>query len=161
MLGTVIVLLSLVGHAAGQGMLPSLPGLITCAVIAFAVAYAVAGRRLPTVAVFGLLVASEAVLHVVMSATSHHHGSSLSLTMVLAHLAAAGVATGVIERGEDLAARWLAFITSTLGSPLLPFTRAAELKPVPVVARCPRHTADCLCHAVVRRGPPKSDSFWS
>lgn len=152
--GAVVWLLTLLGHSAGGGALPDLTGLSVAMVLALALGVAVAGRRRGLPALLALLVAGQVLLHLVLSVTAHAHGGSLNLTMLVSHLGAAVLAALVIDRGEDLVARWAAYLAQAIGVVELVPARPTVLPSRAIAtSSADRHTV-ALEHHVVRRGPP-------
>lgn len=156
-LGSVILLLTLIGHTAGHGALPTAGGLFAAGALAFAVGSAVARRRLHLPALVTLLLATQAVLHVVLNATSPHGGGSTGGAMLLGHVAAAIAAAVVIDRGEQVLARWIAYLAQAIGGsadrePALQQERPAAWPSVG------HGFSAFLTYVVVRRGPPAPTS---
>lgn len=94
--------LSIAAHGAGGGdMMPSESALVLLMVVSAAVGGAVTilGQRVPTMAVLAL---GQILGHTVLSiASEHHHGSSLTPSMLTAH-ACATVLCAVLIRGAVL-----------------------------------------------------------
>jgi hypothetical protein len=93
---------SLAGHLAGQGTVPSETTLIVMLAAATLVAWAVSFARWTLTSLTGVLIAAQSVLHLSFSAGSgadagHHAG-----TMLLGHTAATVVMVALLRRGEDL-----------------------------------------------------------
>ena len=100
--GAAAVGVSLAGHLAGQGRIPSETALVVMLAAATAVAWAVSFTRWTATSLTGVLIAAQSVLHLSFSAGSgadagHHTGP-----MVLGHAAATVVMVILLRRGEDL-----------------------------------------------------------
>lgn len=153
-LGFALLLLTLVGHADGQGAFPGIAGLLTCAALSFAIASAVSGSRLRPLPLLALILGSQVLLHLVLEVTAHHAGAPLTVRMVIGHTAAGLVAAYVFLRGEAIAASWVAYLAQAIGAPHLrvagpaPLQRMATPDPTVHFAPCP------IDHDVARRGPP-------
>lgn len=152
--GAVVWMLTLLGHAAAGGGLPGFGGLLVVFVLAMALGSAVAGRRRHVPMLVFLLLAGQSLMHTVLSVTSHAHATSVTGTMLVSHIAVAVIAAVIIDRGEGLAARWLAYLAQAIGGvdlasvPHRPRTVAASGGTDPLAF------AIALEHHVVRRGPP-------
>ncbi len=151
-----LILLTLVGHTAGHGSLDVL-GIALISLLAIGFGTALSARRLTALPVLGVLLAGQLLLHVVLTFTSSHHAGASSIStplMVLGHVIAAVIATGVVLRADALVRAWLRFLTAALGSispdPSLP--AAGTLIHAADAVSVPRTGA--LQHSVVRRGPP-------
>lgn len=166
---------SLIGHAAAGGMVPSdrLLG-IAWAVLAI-VAYLLSGRRWTLGRLLVVLGGAQTVLHPVFEygAAPMHAAATepmcAALTMILAHLLAAVVLAVVLARGD--AALWrLSTAVSSLLVPLaciLPRTALCAATRAPAPARCPQPAASadvpCPLDAAIdprtTRGPPEHARF--
>ncbi len=153
-LGTVILLLTLLGHAAGRAALPGPAGLGIAGALAFALAAALGARRLRLLALLPLLVLSQAVLHLVLDVTAHHDPAPLTVSMAVGHLLAAGAAALVLAHGESVAGRWISYLRQHIGAPAL-VTRPVPAAPLARCTEVPRPTTHVIPHAVIRRGPPR------
>ena len=161
LLGGALLVLTLAGHTAGGGGVDPL-GAAVALLISIALASSLARRPLPLPTLAGVLLAGQALLHVVLAvATSHaehsaiDHSAPPASAMVTAHVLAALAAAIVISRADGIAAAWRRFTASLLGGidHIVPATTA--LRPLPstgVSARGQR----LLIHHLVRRGPPVS-----
>lgn len=156
-LAGVLLLVSVVAHAAAAGSLPAITGLLGAAAVATALAFAVADRRRSALWLFGYLLAGQALLHVVMSAMGHHAFALVPDTQMLAaHIAAAGVAVVLFAKSETLAMRWMAAARRILGAPELALPeldahRSASLYREPASWRDAFHLS-----AALGRAPPLS-----
>lgn len=149
-LGATLVLLTLLGHDAGGGHPPAVFSVGLAALLAWALAGALTRRRLPLPALFVVLCLGQVLLHLVMSTGSH--ATAISSAMVIGHVVAAAAAALVFDRGEAVAARWLAYLASRLGTPKIDIGPVASTTPVASSAT-PMRSNVCR-HDVVRRGPP-------
>lgn len=153
--GAVVWLLTLLGHAAGGGSLPGLAGATLAMVLALALGMAVAGRRRGLPTLVALLIVGQGLLHLVLSVTAHAH-TEATWAMIAGHLVAAVLAAGVVDRGEQTVARWLAYLAQAIGGSALPLPQPARLAPdLTSPVRAHRYDA-AIVHHVVRRGPPVS-----
>jgi hypothetical protein len=92
-------------HAASGGALPQSSALVLmalmCAIVGAALAGVTVEGRLRLPAVIGGLITAQAVGHLTLSLTAHHHGDAPAApTMLLAHLAGAivlGAAITIVE----------------------------------------------------------------
>lgn len=152
-LGAVVFTLTVLGHAAGGGSLPGLTGAVVTMVLALALGMAVAERRrgLPTLA--ALLLLGQGLMHLVLSVTTHAHTGTTS-AMLVGHLVAAVIAAAVIDRGEETAARWLAYLAQAIGGLDVVPVQPARLTPARSRAIRVDRSGACIVHHVVRRGPP-------
>ena len=121
LISSAIGIASLAGHtAAGHSV--SLTGLLLTVVLATALANTVARPPAKLLPIAAVALGSQLLLHAVLAVTAHGHGSLLpDFTMVVAHIAAAGVIAGVAVRSDHLIAafqRLFSFDTFTL--PTLP-----------------------------------------
>lgn len=152
-LGAVVFVLTLLGHTAGGAALPSLGGTLMATVLAVALGMAVAGRRrsLPTLIV--LLIVGQFLMHLVLSVTTHAH-TGTTVAMLAGHLVAAMLAAAVVDRGEQAAARWLAYLAQAIGGLELVPVEPARLAPSRTRAIPVDRGNTSIAHHVVRRGPP-------
>lgn len=154
-LAAVLLILTLAGHSAASGALPPLTACLLAAAPALALTLAVSGRRRSVAWLIGYLLLGELLLHLVLAAASGHaHALLPSPGMLLAHLVASTIAAAVFAQGEQLAARWSAYLGQALGTPRL---RLPALPSLLVPAPTPgiSHPVGLLLtHHVVRRGPP-------
>ncbi|MGH3094550.1 MAG: hypothetical protein ACRDMV_00950 [Streptosporangiales bacterium] len=161
---------SLFGHAAAGGMVPSdrLLG-IAWALLAI-VAYLLSGRRWTFGRLLLVLGGTQTVLHPVFEYGDAHAGMATesvdaALAMSLTHLLAAGVLAVALARGD--AALWRLFTAvASLLTPLasvLPRTALCSARYAATPARCPqpRASTDVRCPLAAAvdprttRGPPK------
>lgn len=156
LLAGVLVLLSLVAHAAAAGSLPRLSAVIGGAVVAGVLAWSAAGRRRSVASLVAILFAGQLLIHAVTVALGHHGVSYLpDVRMAMAHLAAAGIAAVLFVRGEHIVSVWIRAAARLLGAssllvPRLPSTPAGS---IPQSRTAFAHTAFGV-HACSRRGPP-------
>ena len=152
-LGAMVFLLTLLGHTAGGGSLPGLTGGVVTMVLALALGMAVAGRRRGLPALIALLILGQALMHLVLSVTTHAHAETTS-AMLVGHLVAAVLAAAVVDRGEQIAARWLAYLAQAIGGLDVVLVQPARLAPARSRAIRVDRSGACIVHHVVRRGPP-------
>ncbi len=157
MTSAALTVLTLGGHTAGAGTLPSPAGLVLVCSVSFALTYAVSDRRRGLIWLLAYLLGSQALLHVLLSFTAgHQHGSALlpPPAMLAGHALAAFVATFLLAHADGLLERWLLLLSHALGAPRL--GNGPGRAPANVRARH-RARAELLCallHHVERRGPP-------
>ena len=156
-LAGVLLLVTVLGHSAAAGSLPTMTGLLGAAAVSAALAFAVADRRRSAPWLFGYLLAGQVLLHVVMSAMGHHAFALIPDTQMLAaHIAAAGVAAVLFAKSEELAMRWMAAARRILGAPALVLPEVQAEASVPVL-QAPVSWRDALClSAASGRAPPVS-----
>ena len=136
-------------------MLPSLAAVVIAAAPALALTLAVSDRRRSFAWLTAYLLLGQLLLHLVLSAASGHaHALIPGPGMVLAHAIASILAAAAFSQGEQLAARWTAYLGQALGTPALPLP---SIRPylVPAPAGPIEHAVSgLLTHHVARRGPP-------
>ena len=154
---TALTVLTLVGHTAGDGAL-SLTSIVLVALVSTGLAIAATRRPLTWTRAWLVLLAGQALLHILMTFTAGHGHGTAGIDvplMILGHVAAAAVAAGVLIHADSLLARWSAFLAATVGSLSLllaePTSAPGTVLPTPEAAR---GSHDVLRHGVVRRGPP-------
>jgi hypothetical protein len=159
-LASVIVFLTLAGHAAASGALPAIGGLLLAVLISSGLTLVAIARTRSWSWLFAFLLGSQVLLHGVLVVSSGHvHGASSPLLptawMGVAHVVAAGLAAAALARGEAVLTSWAALLSASLG-----FTVAA-LDPVGAPV-CSRTRVDSWFPitsdgegAASRRGPPR------
>ena len=159
--GAALVLLTLAGHTAGSGSLPSPLGLAIVTALAFGLAYATASRRLAPLQLLAFLLGAQLLLHLVLTTASGHMNGSTAgpgtAAMIAGHVAAAVVAAVLLDQSDQLIDRWASFWATALGAAPLVSSVAQEpcrLVCPPVVPHLVH--SEHLQHDVVRRGPPAS-----
>lgn len=135
-------------------------GLSLVAVLSLGLGVATSARspRLPQL--LALLVAGQALLHLVLTFTTGHSGHEGSgglpaSAMVGGHLIAATVAAVLVRHADDLLDRWAALVSAALGAwarPTVVPRRASASVPAPPGNQLTHLSS--LLHQVVRRGPP-------
>lgn len=157
LVATALTILTLAGHTAGQGSL-SLTSVLMVALVSTGLAIAATRRPLSWSRVWLVLLAGQALLHMIMTFTAGHGHASAGIDaslMIMGHVAAAAIAAGVLMHADSLLVRWSAFIAAAVGSVSLilaePTTAPCTVLPSPQGAR---ESHDVLRHGVVRRGPP-------
>ena len=155
---SVVVVLSLAGHAAGSNTLPSAAGLGLALAIAFAFTASVRSGLSP-IRLLAVLVAAQALLHVLFVLSSNCVPGSMilipSTTTVAGHLLASVVAVLVLRHGDLVLSSWTALLSAVFAAPALtlPGIPSTSVLPTPVWdARA--HGADTHLRSRVRRGPP-------
>jgi hypothetical protein len=161
LLGGALSVLTLAGHTAADGAVDAVGVAVTTAV-SLGLARALATRTRSVPALVGILLAGQALLHVVLTvATGHasHGGAGGAMpasVMIVAHAAAAVVAAVLIGHADSVAAAWRRFTRTLLGGPL-PSSPSGPAFPggLPSDA-APISSSVRLRHHVIRRGPPVS-----
>lgn len=157
-LAAVLILLSLIAHAAAAGSMPQAEAILGGAVVAGALAWSLAGSRRSMTSLVLILFAGQLLIHAVVVALGHHGVAYLpGVLMTLAHLAAGGVAALLFAHGEKLVATWRRASAWILGAPRL-VACAIPSRPAGVLLRArPLLFAD-VGHVDVHpnRGPPTS-----
>lgn len=153
-----LLLLTIGGHTAGGGSVDLL-GLALVAGLSFGLALSTRATALSLPRLLAVLVAGQALLHLVLTFTTGHaaHASGdLPLTaMVAGHGLAALMAAVLVRHADDLVARWLAFVSTMVGSPAsLVATAPGSAAPAIAPVSDARVRLTVLLHHVVRRGPP-------
>jgi hypothetical protein len=100
--GSATVVVSLVGHLAGQGSVPSATTLSGSIAAATAVTWALSTVRWTPASLTGLLLATQSVLHPVFAAGAVGSDAHLSGAMLAGHAAATVVMVAALTRGEAL-----------------------------------------------------------
>jgi len=163
-LGIAILGITVAGHAAGGGHLPSIGYYLALLPLIIALAVAASGRRRGPLALLGLAVGLQALMHVLLlilgaHATAHAAGGSAisllpSASMLAVHAGAAVVVAIALARGDALLDRWIAF-WSTFGARCLD-VRQPLVAPRVAMATTSHVIAPrtALAGAIARRGPP-------
>lgn len=156
LLAVVLVVLSLVAHAAAAGSLPQTSAIIGGAVVAGVLAWSVAGRRRSVASLVAILFAGQLLVHAVTVALGHHGVSYLpDLHMTMAHFVAAVVAAVLFVRGELIAATWARAAARLLGAPSLRVLSIPSTSTVSIPQARPLFARTSFdVHACSRRGPP-------
>lgn len=153
----VLSVLTLAGHTAADGVLPSTLGLLFVSAVVVALTVAISDRKRNIVWLTGYLLGVQVLSHVLLTFTStHHHHSTVWMTvpMVLGHLVAALLGASVIAFGVNTIDGWVRYLATSLfiGIPL-PVVRpavAAFTGPQDQTLTNVRF----LHHQLIRRGPP-------
>jgi hypothetical protein len=156
LLAAVLVVLSLVAHAAAAGSLPGVTAIIGGAIVAGVLAWSLAGRRRSVTSLVGILFAGQLLMHAVVVALGHHGVGYLpDLSMTLAHLVAAGIAAVMFARGEQIVSVWVRAAARLLGAPSLSFPGipSTSSRDLPHTTPVFSHSSFDV-HARSRRGPP-------
>lgn len=155
--GALSAALAIAAHGYGGGALPSASGVALLLILAGVIGSVVAetawlnSGRLPLLAA---LLSGQLLGHLILSAPAigHDHASTLTWSMVLAHLAAAlGCAAliGVVERLYGPLASLIRAATATAPTPP---AEPKSLVSQPEARRVRRGAAEL--HPISRRGPP-------
>lgn len=153
-----LALLTLAGHTAGGGRVDLL-GLALVSLLSVGLAVATTAGRPSMPRLLVVLLAGQALLHLVLTFAAAHaaHGAGHPSTaaMIGGHVLAAGVAALLVSHADGLIARWIAFVSAVIGPrvrPALEPTGAASSS----IAPAPHSLShlNALLHQVVRRGPP-------
>jgi len=160
-LAITIAVLTVSGHSAASGMLPSTAGLVLTVLIAASLTLAATSSRRSWAWLVAFLLGSQLLLHAVLVVSSGHahmvNGPAPLVPtgwMALAHVVVTFVAAGLLVHGAAILDCWVALLTATLG------VRMADLGPIssytPVVRSVHRWWS-IACERVwdsSRRGPP-------
>ena len=155
-LAAVLILLSLVAHAATAGSMPQAEAILGGGVVAGALAWALAGSRRSMTSLLLILFAGQLLIHAVVVAFGHHGVGYLpGVPMTLAHLAAAGVAAVLFAHGEKLVATWRRASARILGAPRLVVCQIPS-RPAGVLLRARSSLFAHAGHVDIHpnRGPP-------
>lgn len=153
-----LAVLTLAGHTAGGGGVDTL-GLTLVALLSVGLAVATTVGRSSLPRLLAVMVAGQALLHLVLTFTAGHAAHSaphVSTTgMVGAHVLAGVAAALLVRHADGVMARWVAFVTAVVGPRVRPAV-AAPGSTSTAVAPAARSLLrlDVLLHQVVRRGPP-------
>jgi hypothetical protein len=111
------------GHVAGGGQLPAPTNAVALLCLSVAGCVALSGRRWTVAALVTVLLSVQVAFHVALAdhastataAYYDHSAHSLGVTMVIAHVLAAGVTALLLTRGES----WCWRLVTLLGRPVL------------------------------------------
>jgi hypothetical protein len=165
--GTVVamtaVLLGAGGHAAVTRMIPSRTALLVATCAALVVGIGLSGRRWSLPALLAVLGGAQLAFHVALSgphdmgtmhdASGHPYSGSL---MLAAHVLAAGVSAGVLERSEDWCARVVDVLTRPSWRPVLVHLAPVTSSPLPETGVPHPVGRRWWAESHQRRGPPAS-----
>lgn len=149
-----LVLLSLIAHAAAAGSIPGGPALLGGIVVAAALAWPVAARQRSVAWLATYLLVGQLLIHVSMVALGHHGVSYLPESgMVAAHAGVALVAALLFARGEQIVQAWLRAAARLLGAPRV---RRVPIPGLTVFSNTERIVIfdRFLTASTLRRGPP-------
>lgn len=160
-LASVVVSLTLAGHASGSGDLPSAVGVLLAVVIAGGLTLTATSRKRSWPWLVSFLMAAQVLIHVVLVISAPHaHGASTLLptgVTALGHLIASLIAAVVLARGEDVLLAWSRLLSSTFGW-VLPPVLASAVGPTIVRDRNGwTPIASDRGWDAERRGPPRFD----
>lgn len=157
-LGTAILAVTLAGHAAGGGHLPSLGYYLALLPLAVMLSLAATARRRSLVTLIALTIGLQALLHVLMVVIGAHgtHGVRMlpSALMLAVHLGAAIVVGWSLAHGDTLIDRWLAFWQAFAASFLDLWQPRIAVAAFPAPVPGASITRPALRDAIIRRGPP-------
>ena len=157
--------LALAGHLAGGGRLPTSTNAVTLLSLTLAGGIALSGRRWTVSALLTVLLGVQVVSHVAFAdhtssagAAHVHAAHSVSASMVLAHVLAAGATAVLLSCGESWCWRLVALLSSPvqverwLDAHAIPAIGARSVpsghRPAPLLRSL------LLANAQPRRGPP-------
>jgi len=152
-----ISVLSLAGHTAGGGAVDLL-GIGAVIALATGLAATTTRRSLSWVRVWVVLLAAQALLHVVLTFTSGHAHSATAVSvpaMVLGHVIASVMAAAIVVHADALLRRWAAYLAAAIGA-ALPEPREPGVAVSGLHVRGPEGNpvVTATRHRIVRRGPP-------
>ena len=159
LLGTAVVLLTVMGHTSG-GRWSSMDtaSLVLLWPVAVALSLVAAERRRSAPWLFVFVIGVQALFHVLLSIASGHapHSAQLwpSTTMILGHLVAGAAIAAVLAHGDRILHAWLVFwamlarggVTSIAMPPMRPTALPCYVAPI---LQSPANRT-----AISRRGPP-------
>ena len=153
----VLLVLTLAGHTAADGALPSTFGLLIVSAIVVALTAAISDRRRNFVWLTAYLFGVQVLGHVLLTfTTTHHHHSNvwMTLPMVIGHLVAAMLGAGAIAFGTSTIDSWIRYLATSLFIGVsLPVVRPAIVTITDNNFQTPSSTR-FLHHQLIRRGPP-------
>lgn len=154
--GLACLLLTVAMHAAGGGGL-DLISFTCCVPLAFALGSLLVKVRHRTLVLAGGLLGTQALMHLVLSATCTPSGSAAShpsdLAMLAAHVAAAVMAAVALRHADRIAEAWLRFVAALRRR--LPEIVVADARSVSVVpALSPVICGRLAWSTAGSRGPP-------
>jgi hypothetical protein len=155
--------ITLAGHGLAGGPLPSLPALVPLALVSLAVGAVVAGRRIGFARALAALLLVQPVLHLLLHAIGHAHGTVPVTPAVTAGQVAPAMLAGHVGAALGAAA-WLAWADAwlwrtvrRLAPPGVPADTACPVAPVGprLGPAAPRHWGSRLPgRPVGSRAPP-------
>jgi hypothetical protein len=153
-----LTLLTLAGHTAGGGRV-DLVGLALVSLLSVGLAVATTARPPSLTRLLAVLLAGQALLHLVLTFAAGHeaHGTTHLPTtaMVGAHVLAGVAAALLVRHADGLLARWADFVTAVIGPQVRPALEPLESASTSVTSAARSLLQlDVLLHQVVRRGPP-------
>lgn len=152
-----MVVLTLAGHTAGRGTIDPL-GLAAVAALATGLAATTSRRRLTWTRTWLLLLAGQALMHMVLTFTSNHAHATAATSardMVLGHVLASVLAAAVLVRADALIRCWAAYLAAVIGAAVPSLVHSwAPSGPIPDSAPHSTPALIRIRHRVVRRGPP-------
>ena len=139
-------------------MLPSMAGLSVAILVALALTSGVRAG-VSAVRLFGILLAAQALLHVIFVLSSDCSTDSMGLMpstkSIAGHVMASVLAVAILRRGDQVLSSWTALLSAAFGAPTLalPQVPSRPVMPMPVWD-AHTHSADAHLSTQVRRGPP-------
>lgn len=156
-----VVMLSLLGHAAADGAMPSPVGLLLAVLVGLGLASGTRAR-MPLAQLTAVVLGGQALMHLLFAVSGDcgPHGSGSaglvpSGSMLAGHLVASIAVIGLLRHGDRVLLAWTTLLTSALGvlvedSCLVPCAAGSCPGDEPSHVRLAR-----LAHAPLsRRGPP-------
>ena len=153
---SVLILLSLVSHAAAANSLPSTTALGGGAAVAGGIAWSLTGQRRSLSSLIVIVFAGQLLIHAAVVALGHHGvGYVPSGRMLLAHLVAAGIASALFSQGERIVATWIRAASRVLGVTVLRLPAVAQKAKQTLPSPRPAFLVESMHdYTVSRRGPP-------
>lgn len=155
----ITVLLAVVAHSAGHGLIPPLMALLPVVAAVFAIAYTVAHRRVSWWVILGLLGAAQTVVHFLstyIDGAAHSDMAGSGIVMFLSHALSTVVTAALLAVGEKVWWRLRSWLDR----------RRPRVAPRPLLPLCYRVLANSTITIPVRldvvgsvgvRGPPRRD----
>jgi hypothetical protein len=152
--GVLTAALASVGHAAAGGGAPSGAAVVQLALLAVTVgAFAATVRGADRfVVLVAVMTAGQVLAHVLLSATSHHHGGTSATVMVMAHAVALVVVASLVTVGDYLCRAMSRAVRRVTPPPRGTLVAAADV----VFRQCdhPLRSTLALASSLSHRGPP-------
>ncbi len=159
MVASALIILTLAGHTAGQGGISAI-SLLLITPLALGMSIATTARRLTWPTLLAVLLAGQALLHVVMTfAAPHAHGTSAtagsSMAMIAGHAVAALIAAVLVMHADALISRWADYLRAFIGGRPVVAPSPCGLPATSLdIDHSPHDPRESLRHGLVRRGPP-------
>lgn len=157
-----ISVLTMAGHAAGGGAIDPL-GIAAVIALAAGLAATTTRRSLSWGRVWVVLLAAQALLHVVLTFTSGHAHSATAANvpaMVLGHVIASMLTAALVVHADALLRRWAAYLAAVIGAALSE-PREPEVAVSGLRVQGPEGNpiGTATRYRIVRRGPPSLTAF--